>query len=182
MAANEIAVIGGIDTHTDTHQAAIIDTIGRHLTTEPFPTSPAGYQQLLDLTDPVRAAPSVPPQARTGPAGNTPTGCSPPSTAPRECAAFTAATRSATTAWGPTTKAGGRTGNRRGSRTGGLRHRDLPQRRGSLVRRGRRCRHPLSGHDGRTHWLPALPVHPSRQGLSGAESLQSLGSLSRCTC
>lgn len=48
MAADEIAVIGGIDTHTDTHQAAIIDTIGRHLATEPFPTSPAGYQQLLD--------------------------------------------------------------------------------------------------------------------------------------
>jgi transposase len=48
MAADEIAVIGGIDTHTDTHQAAVIDTVGRHLATEPFPTSPAGYQQLLD--------------------------------------------------------------------------------------------------------------------------------------
>ncbi|MFI2458213.1 transposase [Streptomyces sp. NPDC019539] len=48
MAADEIAVIGGIDTHTDTHQAAVIDTVGRHLATEPFPTSPVGYQQLLD--------------------------------------------------------------------------------------------------------------------------------------
>ncbi|RRR84052.1 IS110 family transposase [Streptomyces sp. RP5T] len=48
MAADEIAVIGGIDTHTDTHQAAVIDTVGRHLATEPFSTSPAGYQQLLD--------------------------------------------------------------------------------------------------------------------------------------
>ncbi|MEV7239182.1 IS110 family transposase [Streptomyces sp. NPDC051020] len=52
MAADEIAVIGGIDTHTDTHtdthQAVVIDTVGRHLATEPFPTSSAGYQQLLD--------------------------------------------------------------------------------------------------------------------------------------
>ncbi|MFE4583024.1 IS110 family RNA-guided transposase [Streptomyces chartreusis] len=48
MAADEIAVIGGIDTHTDTHQAAVIDTVGRHMATEPFSTSPAGYQQLLD--------------------------------------------------------------------------------------------------------------------------------------
>ncbi|MFE5191629.1 transposase [Streptomyces sp. NPDC056628] len=48
MAADEIAVIGGIDTHTDIHQAAVIDTVGRHLATQPFPTSPAGYQQLLD--------------------------------------------------------------------------------------------------------------------------------------
>jgi transposase len=48
MAVDEIAVIGGIDTHTDTHQAAIIDTVGRHLATGPFPTSPSGYQQLLD--------------------------------------------------------------------------------------------------------------------------------------
>uniref|UniRef100_UPI0038D39EBA IS110 family transposase n=1 Tax=Streptomyces shenzhenensis TaxID=943815 RepID=UPI0038D39EBA len=48
MAADEIAVIGGIDTHTDLHQAAVIDTVGRHLATEPFPTGPAGYEQLLD--------------------------------------------------------------------------------------------------------------------------------------
>jgi transposase len=47
MAADEIAVIGGIDTHTDLHQAAVIDTVGRHLATEPFPTGPAGYEQLL---------------------------------------------------------------------------------------------------------------------------------------
>ncbi|MEU3283027.1 hypothetical protein [Streptomyces antibioticus] len=36
-----IEVIGGIDTHTDVHQAAVIDTIGRHLATEAFPTTPA---------------------------------------------------------------------------------------------------------------------------------------------
>jgi transposase len=48
MAANEIAVIGGIDTHTDVHQAAVIDTVGRHLATEAFSTTPDGYQRLLD--------------------------------------------------------------------------------------------------------------------------------------
>ncbi|URN14615.1 IS110 family transposase [Streptomyces sudanensis] len=46
--ADEIAVVGGVDTHTDFHQAAVIDSIGRHLATEAFPTSPAGYRRLLD--------------------------------------------------------------------------------------------------------------------------------------
>jgi transposase len=44
----QAAVIGGIDTHTDVHQAAVIDSIGRHLATESFPTTPEGYRQLLD--------------------------------------------------------------------------------------------------------------------------------------
>ncbi|MCX5231495.1 IS110 family transposase [Streptomyces sp. NBC_00233] len=48
MTADEIAVIGGIDTHTDVHQAAMIDTVGRHLATKAFPTTPDGYQRLLD--------------------------------------------------------------------------------------------------------------------------------------
>lgn len=48
MAADEISVIGGIDTHTDLHQAAVIDTVGRHLATAAFPTTPAGYRKLLD--------------------------------------------------------------------------------------------------------------------------------------
>ncbi|MCX5205994.1 IS110 family transposase [Streptomyces sp. NBC_00237] len=43
-----IEVIGGIDTHTDVHQAAVIDTIGRHLGTKAFPTTPAGYRDLLE--------------------------------------------------------------------------------------------------------------------------------------
>ncbi|MFE2737149.1 IS110 family transposase [Streptomyces sp. NPDC057717] len=43
-----IEVIGGIDTHTDVHQAAVIDTIGRHLGTKGFPTTPAGYRDLLE--------------------------------------------------------------------------------------------------------------------------------------
>jgi transposase len=40
-------VVGGIDTHTDFHQAAVIDTVGRHLATEQFPTTPDGYRALL---------------------------------------------------------------------------------------------------------------------------------------
>lgn len=43
-----MAVIGGVDTHTDLHQAAVIDSIGRHLATEAFETAPAGYRRLLD--------------------------------------------------------------------------------------------------------------------------------------
>jgi transposase len=45
--AEPIEVIGGIDTHTDLHQAAVIDRLGRHLATEAFPTTPAGYRRLL---------------------------------------------------------------------------------------------------------------------------------------
>ncbi|MFI6289355.1 IS110 family transposase [Streptomyces sp. NPDC051018] len=45
---DEIAVVGGVNTHTDFHQAAVIDSIGRHLATESFPTTPNGYQRLFD--------------------------------------------------------------------------------------------------------------------------------------
>jgi transposase len=40
-------VICGIDTHTDVHQAAVIDSVGRHLDTQSFVTNAAGYEQLL---------------------------------------------------------------------------------------------------------------------------------------
>ncbi|MGW0664599.1 IS110 family transposase [Streptodolium elevatio] len=46
--ADAIAVVGGIDTHTDLHQAAVVDTVGRHLATAPFETTPEGYARLLD--------------------------------------------------------------------------------------------------------------------------------------
>ncbi|PSK80112.1 transposase [Murinocardiopsis flavida] len=49
--ADEISVVGGIDTHTDLHQAAVIDGIGRHLATKRFETTPEGYRQLLDWLD-----------------------------------------------------------------------------------------------------------------------------------
>ncbi|WP_062714529.1 IS110 family transposase [Streptomyces regalis] len=48
MTAAEIAVVAGIDTHTDLHQAAVIDTVGRQLATEAFATTPEGDQELLD--------------------------------------------------------------------------------------------------------------------------------------
>ncbi|MFD8480530.1 IS110 family transposase [Kitasatospora sp. NPDC059673] len=46
--ADHTAVVGGVDTHTDFHQAAVIDSIGRHLATESFPTTPDGYRRPLD--------------------------------------------------------------------------------------------------------------------------------------
>jgi transposase len=41
------AVIGGVDTHKDTHVAAVIDLVGRLLGTHSFPTTAAGYRALL---------------------------------------------------------------------------------------------------------------------------------------
>jgi transposase len=40
-------VAGGVDTHSDSHTAAVIDQIGRVLGTQQFPTTPAGYTALL---------------------------------------------------------------------------------------------------------------------------------------
>src|SRR4051794_5196174 len=40
-------VTGGVDTHGDTHHAAVIDQVGRHLNDQEFATDPAGYRQLL---------------------------------------------------------------------------------------------------------------------------------------
>jgi transposase len=40
-------VVGGVDTHKDTHTAAAIDERGRLLGCEQFPTTPRGYQELL---------------------------------------------------------------------------------------------------------------------------------------
>ena len=40
-------VIGGVDTHRDTHTAAVIDPIGRLLEHHTFPATAAGYRQLL---------------------------------------------------------------------------------------------------------------------------------------
>jgi hypothetical protein len=41
-------VVGGVDTHKDTHTAAVIDTAGRMLGHATFPATGAGYAQLLD--------------------------------------------------------------------------------------------------------------------------------------
>ncbi|MDP4503101.1 IS110 family transposase [Nonomuraea sp. G32] len=40
-------VAGGVDTHQDTHTAAVIDPVGRVLGTEQFPATAAGYTALL---------------------------------------------------------------------------------------------------------------------------------------
>lgn len=40
-------IIGGVDTHTATHHAAIIDSIGRLLASEEFSATPTGYAQML---------------------------------------------------------------------------------------------------------------------------------------
>jgi transposase len=42
------AVIGGVDTHADTHEAAAVDERGRLLGVDRFPTTEDGYRQLLD--------------------------------------------------------------------------------------------------------------------------------------
>ena len=39
-------VTGGIDTHGNTHHAAVLDHVGRQLGDREFPTTPAGYQAL----------------------------------------------------------------------------------------------------------------------------------------
>nr|WP_182907353.1 IS110 family transposase [Microbispora sp. H13382] len=40
-------VAGGVDTHQDTHTAAVIDVVGRVLGTEQFPATSVGYEALL---------------------------------------------------------------------------------------------------------------------------------------
>jgi len=40
-------VTGGVDTHKDSHVAAVLDEVGRVLGTEEFPATPSGYRRLL---------------------------------------------------------------------------------------------------------------------------------------
>lgn len=44
---NPEAVIGGVDTHVDTHVAAVVNHVGGVLGVESFPTTRAGYRRLL---------------------------------------------------------------------------------------------------------------------------------------
>lgn len=41
-------VFGGVDTHSDTHHAAVIDPLGRHLADRAFPATSEGYRALLE--------------------------------------------------------------------------------------------------------------------------------------
>ena len=47
-ATHPAPVFGGVDTHADTHTAAVIDTSGRLLGNQQFPATPVGYAQLAD--------------------------------------------------------------------------------------------------------------------------------------
>ena len=47
MTSTAAAVIGGVDTHADVHVAAACDHLGAVLGTQAFPTTAAGYRQLL---------------------------------------------------------------------------------------------------------------------------------------
>ena len=44
-------VIGGVDSHADTHQAAALDERGRLLGSKSFAVSATGYRELLQLLD-----------------------------------------------------------------------------------------------------------------------------------
>jgi transposase len=47
MTGQALEVTGGVDTHGETHHAALIDRLGRHLADREFPATGAGYRQLL---------------------------------------------------------------------------------------------------------------------------------------
>lgn len=55
--ADETAVVGGVDTHTDSHQAAVIDSIGRHLASGSTGSPQLGRTGLDGRDVPVRGAP-----------------------------------------------------------------------------------------------------------------------------
>ena len=46
MTTVRAGVIAGVDTHADTHHAALISDTGQHLADRSFPATPAGYQAL----------------------------------------------------------------------------------------------------------------------------------------
>lgn len=48
MTETTIQVVGGVDTHGDTHHAAVIDTIGRVLGSREFAANSTGYRELVD--------------------------------------------------------------------------------------------------------------------------------------
>jgi len=47
IARPDAAVTAGVDTHLDVHVAAVVDELGAVLGSRAFPTTPAGYRQLL---------------------------------------------------------------------------------------------------------------------------------------
>jgi transposase len=47
MTPSKRSIIGGVDTHTATHHAAVIDLNGRLIADAEFPATPAGYASML---------------------------------------------------------------------------------------------------------------------------------------
>lgn len=43
-----LEVFGGVDTHSLTHHAAVVDPLGRELDDREFPATSAGYEALKD--------------------------------------------------------------------------------------------------------------------------------------
>ncbi|MFD4407742.1 transposase [Nocardia sp. NPDC058499] len=60
MANTQVEVIGGVDTHKDTHHAAVLDTQGRRLGSRQFPADDSGYERMLEwmrtFGNPIRVA------------------------------------------------------------------------------------------------------------------------------
>src|SRR5437763_3561125 len=48
MKHQDTLVVGGVDSHADTHHAAAMDQRGAVLATKGFPTTTPGYRELLD--------------------------------------------------------------------------------------------------------------------------------------
>ncbi|MFC7912941.1 hypothetical protein [Streptomyces sp. NPDC057386] len=59
-----LEVTGGVDTHGETHHAAVIDHLGRHLADRKFPATGAGYRRLPAWLRPFGSSPR--PTAGTG--------------------------------------------------------------------------------------------------------------------
>jgi transposase len=47
MSGSKQPVTAGVDTHGDTHHAAVVDPVGRHLGDREFPATPSGYRRLV---------------------------------------------------------------------------------------------------------------------------------------
>jgi transposase len=47
MSGQDQPVTAGVDTHGDTHHAAVVDSVGRHLSDCEFPATPSGYRRLV---------------------------------------------------------------------------------------------------------------------------------------
>ena len=51
MTQEQTLVVGGVDSHADTHHVAALDHRGALLSTKAFPTTTPGYRQLLEPND-----------------------------------------------------------------------------------------------------------------------------------